>query len=339
MNRRDYWHGRYLQIRAANELSTIRFEQEMVTTVDALNTKINQELVSWYKRYARTAKVDFGTSAEILKKARTDGWHQTIDEFQRLAVQGGHTDELDMEYIRSQTARLEQLQIQLISVIAPIIPELTNSMSDELIEQYRYQYEHAMYLNEMASGNTGNFATFDNESLKLVVAQPWAGDDFSHRIWRNFQQDLPNMLMKTLSESVVLGRSPKRLAHELSMTHKQFTEANLHRLINTEMAHIDESANYQALVDVDAEWYEHLATLESHTCEICAKLDGKHFKMSERADGVNYAPIHPHCRCDEVYWEPNMPAVGKRWSRNPVTGKRQMVPGITFTEWRKQYAA
>ena len=39
--------------------------------------------------------------------------------------------------------------------------------------------------------------------------------------------------------------------------------------------------------------YEFLATLDSRTCSVCGKLDGKVFKLTEAKVGVNYPPLHP----------------------------------------------
>lgn len=32
-------------------------------------------------------------------------------------------------------------------------------------------------------------------------------------------------------------------------------------------------------------------------CDICAAIDGKHFKIKDMQIGENAAPMHPHCRC------------------------------------------
>ena len=37
--------------------------------------------------------------------------------------------------------------------------------------------------------------------------------------------------------------------------------------------------------------YEFLATLDSRTCSVCGKLDGKVFELSEAKVGINYPPL------------------------------------------------
>ena len=41
------------------------------------------------------------------------------------------------------------------------------------------------------------------------------------------------------------------------------------------------------------------------TCETCAALDGKHFKLKDAQAGVNYPPMHPNDRCTTVEYDPD----------------------------------
>lgn len=89
-------------------------------------------------------------------------------------------------------------------------------------------------------------------------------------------------------------------------------------MITTEMAHATEEATASAYDASGVEKYEYLATLETHTCDICRHLDGKVFELSERVEGVNYPVIHAHCRCTTAPWYDEM-ADDKtpRWARSP----------------------
>ena len=48
------------------------------------------------------------------------------------------------------------------------------------------------------------------------------------------------------------------------------------------------------------EEYEFLAKIDSRTSEICKKLNGEKFKVKDARAGVNYPPMHPHCRSTTV---------------------------------------
>mgnify|MGYP000996427327 CR=1 FL=1 len=333
MTSRKYWQQRYLQIAAANQRHSIQYEQQMLDQVDAIYTALSTQIASWYKRYGRTKGTDFAGAAAALKDARNEGWQMTLTEFERKARLDGYDDELDLEYIRSRVARLQQLQAQLVSSVAPVVPEIQDSMSAEMQARYKYTYEHAMYLTEALSGVTGNFASYSEDQLKMVVAQPWHGSNFSQRVWGTLTNSLPDLLMHSLAEAVVLGYAPGKVASKLADKYGAFKAVDLHRLINTEMAHIAEQATLKSYSDCDVEYYQYMATLESHTCSTCAALDGRIIKMQDRIEGGNYPPIHPYCRCTTGAYFKNMPEPGERWSRDPVTGRGKRVPMQSFNQW------
>ena len=85
--------------------------------------------------------------------------------------------------------------------------------------------------------------------------------------------------------------------------------------------------------------YVFVATLDLKTSAICASLDGKRFKVKDQQPGVNAPPMHPWCRsttiCDISDEELSQM---KRRSKNPVTGKSELVPAnMTYEEWHKKY--
>ncbi|WP_251897951.1 phage minor head protein [Lactiplantibacillus paraplantarum] len=80
-----------------------------------------------------------------------------------------------------------------------------------------------------------------------------------------------------------------------------------------------------------------MATLESHTCDVCAKLDGQHFAMKDRRVGIDYPLIHARCRCTTVPWIADLPDVGERWMRDPGTGKGKLIENVTYADWWREY--
>lgn len=64
----------------------------------------------------------------------------------------------------------------------------------------------------------------------------------------------------------------------------------------TESAAFANQARRDCMKELGVEQYEIVETLDSHTCETCGLLDGKHYKMSEFEVGVTAPPFHPWCR-------------------------------------------
>src|SRR5699024_7682990 len=139
----------------------------------------------------------------------------------------------------------------------------------------------------------------------------YKNQNFSQRIWKDLHSNLPNVLTSSISESIVLGYGSKKMAKQLTERYGKFKQVDWHRLVHTEMAHVTETATFQSYEDDGIKRYEYMATLESHTCDICGHLDGREFKMSDKQDGENYPPIHPWCRCTTTAVIPGYPPVGK----------------------------
>lgn len=80
------------------------------------------------------------------------------------------------------------------------------------------------------------------------------------------------------------------------------------------------------------------ADLDSRTCPLCGKLDGKRIKISEGVIGVNLPPMHSGCRCTLICGMAVCELKKlKRRMRNPQTNKSEVIPYITYTQWKKKY--
>ena len=111
------------------------------------------------------------------------------------------------------------------------------------------------------------------------------------------------------------------------------------RLVMTEEAFFSSAAQKDCFTELDVEQFEIVATLDSHTSDICRGMDGKHFPMSEWKVGVTAPPFHVHCRSTTVpYFDDEFDAVGERAARDEKTGKTYFVPGnMTYKEWEKAF--
>ncbi|MBS4804620.1 MAG: minor capsid protein [Clostridium sp.] len=87
------------------------------------------------------------------------------------------------------------------------------------------------------------------------------------------------------------------------------------------------------LKEAGIEKYEFLASLDSKTCSICGKLDGKSFKLEDAVIGVNCLPMHKSCRCSTIgYLKKEKGSI--RIARNPETQKSYYVPSsMNYYKW------
>lgn len=162
------------------------------------------------------------------------------------------------------------------------------------------------------------------------------------------EQDLPPLLekyQKQLNACVILGQM-------LGVSYNKILKL-FQRICNVEC---DKQLIYEAIVmncnyffgkrdilsylEDGVETYKYVATLDIETCERCAELDGKIFKVRDAEFGVNYPPMCKTCRCTTVpyYYEDSDYSDDTRMARDPVTGKPYEVPAnMTYKEWYKKY--
>ena len=112
------------------------------------------------------------------------------------------------------------------------------------------------------------------------------------------------------------------------------------RLVMTEQAFFSSASQKEAFKELDVEEFQIVATLDSHTSNICRKMDRKHFPMSEWEVGVNAPPFHVYCRSTiKPYFddEEELGIVGERAARNE-DGEVYYVPGnMTYKEWEQAF--
>lgn len=334
----SYWERRHLQTKAKEIKNAEAYEKALQPELNGLYRELHAEMEKWYVRYGNNQGIEKDEAKKALTGINTKHWQLTLKQFEEKAKAGGHQDQLDAEYFRSRVARLQDLEQQLRQVAQPHANREAASMRSGLAKQYEDTYMRTTYTIQASKGAfTGNFSRFNEAQLRMVVSQPWAkdGKDFSKRIWKNYQKDLPSLLTDSVMRSTLLGYSPQKASQLFHASFQDFRKSDVHRLITSEMGHVAEEAAAQSYDENDIDQYEYLATLESHTCSQCGSLDGQKFKVTERKVGINYPLIHPYCRCTTMPYIEGLPDITERWSRDPETGKGKMVKDVKFNEWKK----
>lgn len=333
---RSYWQKRFLQEKDNQLTNAAEFESAMRARLKEVQPILEQEVDYWINRYANNQDISKEDARKILSTIGTRDWHMTLKEFKRKAKEGGYDNELDAEYFKSQLSRLENIDEQLTNLLSQYASSESDKLEHSLSNQFQETYMHSIYMTQLEKAKlSSNFANVNEYQVKAIVNKPWNGSNFSKRIWKNYTEVLPNELGDALLRGTVLGHSHQQVFKMMRQRIKDVEDYQLHRLVITEMGHIAEIATAEAYKEEGVEQYQYLATLESHTCEECAHLDGEIFDLKDRKDGVNYPLIHPYCRCTTVPYIEGLPDERTRWSRDPETGKGTYVDDMTFDQWKK----
>ena len=198
--------------------------------------------------------------------------------------------ELETLAMKSRITRLDSLKTQIDIELSKKISKDYNVIEKGVSEVYRDFFK----IQTTDFGLTGVNTVLPKKTLKMLMQQPWSGANFSERIWGN-SEALGKVLKQEIIQSFMQGVSVKDLSDRIE---KRFENDryNTERLVRTELNYAFNQTTKLSYEEAEIEEYEFLAEIDSRTSEICKKLNGKKFKVKDARAGVNYPPMHPHCR-------------------------------------------
>lgn len=253
------------------------------------------------------------------------------------AINGAWMQELENASSKFHISRLEALQIQTQNSLETMFAQQMGTMKKALSDVYASGYYHTAYTVQQGFGLGWDIAGLDQAQIEKVLSKPWAVDgyNFSTRIW-NSKTKLIGEVHNELSKNLLTGADPQKAIDSLAKK-MGTSKSNAGRLVMTEQAYFSSAAQKDCFNDLDVEEYEIVATLDSHTSDICRSLDGKVFKMSDYKPGVTAPPFHVYCRSTTApHFKDNFDA-GERVARG-ADGKTYYVPDdVTYSEWKKAF--
>lgn len=200
-------------------------------------------------------------------------------------------------------------------------------------------YYHTAYELQKGFRIGWDIAGLDQRQIEKVICKPWAvdGKNFSERVWGN-KEKLIKEVHRELTQDILLGRDPQKAIDNIARK-MNASKNNAGRLVMTEEAYFSSAAQKDCFRDLGVEQYEIVATLDSHTSDICQSLDGQVFPIKDFAPGIIAPPFHVYCRSTTVpYFDDDFGQIGERAARNAETGKTYYVPdNMTYKEWKEKF--
>ena len=110
------------------------------------------------------------------------------------------------------------------------------------------------------------------------------------------------------------------------------------RLVMTESAFFSSAGQKECFNSLNVKQYEIVATLDTHTSEICQKLDGKVFDMKDYEVGITAPPFHCWCRSVTAPYFNDEFTEGEKRIYRDEEGKRGYVDSkMSYQEWHNKY--
>lgn len=341
MTNAEYWKQRFTQLEAAQNRKGATAYLEMEKQYKAAQNELEAQIARWYQRFADSNGISLAQAKQWLKGQDLAEFKWDVKEYIKYgkenAINGAWMQELENASSKFHISRLEALQIQTQNSLETMFAQQMGTMKKALSDVYASGYYHTAYTVQQGFGLGWDIAGLDQAQIEKVLSKPWAVDgyNFSTRIW-NSKTKLIGEVHNELSKNLLTGADPQKAIDSLAKK-MGTSKSNAGRLVMTEQAYFGSAAQKDCFNDLDVEEYEIVATLDSHTSDICRSLDGKVFKMSDYKPGVTAPPFHVYCRSTTApHFKDNFGA-GERAARG-TDGKTYYVPDdVTYSEWKKAF--
>lgn len=343
MKNSEYWKLRFEQLEQAQNGQGAAAFAEIERQYKEAQKQIEGQIARWYQRFADNNGITLSQARQYLKGAALKEFQWDVQDYikygQDNALMGGWMKELENASAKYHISKLEALKIQTQQSLEVMFSKQMGTVTGAMGDIFESGYYHTAY--ELQKGfNIGwDIAGLDQSQIEKVLSKPWAvdGKNFSERIWTN-KEKLISELHGELTQNIMLGADPQKAIDSLAKK-MNTSKQNAGRLIMTEEAYFSSAAQRDCFNELDVEQYEIVATLDSHTSDICRSLDGKHFPMKDFQAGVTAPPFHVYCRSTTVpYFDEDFGDIGERAARDEETGKTYYIPDdMNYEDWKKTF--
>ena len=332
----NYWQKRFQAVEEMNNKTARNTVQAVTPAFDQAQAKIEKEIEAWYSRFAKNNQISLAEAKKLLNTKELKEFRWDVNEY----IKYGRENALDQKWMkelenassRFHISRLEALKIRIQNAAERAFGNELDQLDEMAARIYMDDYYHTAYEIQRGFGIGWDVAQIDQRKLDKIISKPWTTDKmtFSDRIWKSKTQ-LVDSLYKELTQMCVLGKAPDQAINNIAKR-MNVSKNQAGRLVMTESAYFASAAQKDCFNDFDVEKFEIVATLDSHTSEICQQMDGKVFDMKDFEAGVTAPPFHVWCRsCTAPYFEDNDD--GTRAARG-ADGKTYQVPAnMKYSDW------
>lgn len=339
---RRYWTQRFEELEAASNRYGLRTYRGIEPAFYKAQRKIQNEIEIWYQRFAANNNVSLQEARRILDSEELDELKWDIEDY----IKYGRQNAIDEKWVKQlenastkfHISRLEALKLrtqQALEVAFGNEMDAVDKMARNILAENYYKS-----IFEVQKGfNVGwKIGQIDQRKLDKLIVKPWAADgkNFSSRIWERKGQ-MVNDLHQELTRTIIQGKAPdEAIKHMQQFVSNKVKNAKnaAGRLVMTEQAYFHSVSQKEAFDELDVEEFEIVATLDSHTSEICQDMDGKHFPMKDYKVGVTAPPFHVRCRSVTAPYFDDEWSGGERAARGE-DGKTYYVPSdMKYSDWK-----
>jgi SPP1 gp7 family putative phage head morphogenesis protein len=253
--------------------------------------EIEQQIDSIYRNYAKNGVL---SQKDLQSAIGTDGAALFKRNLKRAALRlGVNPNALYDERYLYRLSRLDALKRQVELEVLSTAPLEEGISRRAYRKTLREGYAQAQK-DHRRMGIRPTFSTLNDAVVDAILNSKWEGGNYSTRIWGNTTR-LAKRLPRLLGGALVSGQNYQKT---ISIVRERFDVRRYEaaRLVRTETDYLQNQVELQSLIDDGIEKYEYQAILDRRTSKICEGLNGDQYLVSEAVAGVNFPPMHVHCR-------------------------------------------
>lgn len=293
MNSKDYWEKREAEALKHRIAEEKEFDKQLHKIYEDMLDKVQNEINAFYGKYATKEGITIAETKKRVSKADIKAYERKAKRYvKEREFSAEANEEMRLYNLMMKVNRLEMLKANIGLELIAGHDEIKKFM--EGILQGRTEDEL-----KRQAGLLGKSITNNGKAARVIVNASFHNATFSDRIWMH-QDLLKAEIGKSLQSGMIQGRNPRVLAKDIE---KKFSvsQRNAERLMRTELARVQTEAQKESFIRNGFSMY----TFHTNTgcCDVCAALNGKHFKISKMQYGYNAPPVHPHCRCSTSAYE------------------------------------
>jgi len=294
---KDYWREREEEALKHYVTEEAEYDRRIRQIYRDMLDGCQDQINAFYGRYAAKEGISM---AEAKKRA----YSLDIEAYERKAKRYVRekdfsktaNEEMRLYNLTMKVNRLELLKAEMGIELITGHDKLEKFMSSILLGRTMAELKRQ-------SGILGKTLINNKKGAESIVNASFHNATFSDRIWMH-QDLLKAELSKLLQSGMIQGKGSRELAKTLESKFS-VSRSNAERLMRTELARVQTSAQKQAFVEDGIQKYI-FVTVGAGACDICAAMDGKVFNVADMMPGLNAAPMHPRCRCSAAISKEDM---------------------------------
>ena len=342
MKNSEYWKKRFELLEQSQNQQGLQCYADIEKQYRQAQKQIEGQIAAWYQRFAKNNGITLADARKMLTSKELEELKWDINQYiqygEENAINGTWVKQLENASARYHISRLEALKLQTQQSIEAMFGNQLDSIDSAMRNIYTSGYYRTAFEIQKGVGVGWDFATLDEKQISKIINKPWAvdGKNFSERVWGN-RQKLVNELNTELTRNIILGQDPQKAIDAIARK-MNTSKTAAGRLVMTEEAFFSSAAQKDCFAELDVEQFEIVATLDSHTSDICREMDGKHFPMSQWEVGVTAPPFHVWCRSTTVpFFDDEFDSIGERAARGEDGKTYYVSSDMTYKQWQQSF--